>query len=76
MSVGLYSSYEWAKYPGTEIGFRTPVDQIWGVGGNASYQILRWLNLSLDLSHRENRSNISDRDYSEYRGMLRATATY
>jgi predicted porin len=76
MSVGLYGSYEWAKYPGTEIGFRTPVDQIWGVGGNASYQMLRWLNLSLDLSHRENRSNISDRDYSEYRGMFRVTATY
>jgi hypothetical protein len=76
MSVGLYGSYEWAKYPGTEIVGRTPVDQIWGVGGNASYQILRWLNLSVDLSHRENRSNISDRDYSEYRGMFRVTARY
>ena len=76
MSVGLYGSYEWTKNPGTEIGFRTPKDQIWGVGGNASYQILRWLSLSLDLSHRENHSNISDRDYSEYRGMFRVTATY
>jgi len=76
MSVGLYGSYERAKHPGTEIVGRTLVDQIWGVGGNASYQILRWLNLSLDLSHRENRSNISDRDYSEYRGMFRVTARY
>lgn len=76
MSVGLYGSYEWVKYPGANIVFRTPKDQIWGMGGNASYQILRWLNLSLDLSHRENHSNISERDYSEYRGMFRITATY
>jgi len=76
MSVGFYGSYEWIKTPGTEIGFRTPKDRIWAVGGNASYQILRWLSLSLDLSHRENHSNIGDRDYSEYRGFLRITATY
>lgn len=76
MTVGLFGSYEWAKYPGIVIGDRKPKDQIWAVGGNASYQILRWLNLTLDLSHRENRSNISDRDYSEYRSILRITATY
>jgi hypothetical protein len=76
MSVGLYGSYEWIKNPGTEDGFRTPKDQIWALGGNASYQILRWLSLSLDLSHRENHSNIADRDYSEYRGVLRMTAIY
>ena len=76
MFVGLYGSYEWAKYPGTVIEDKTPKDQIWAVGCNASYQVLRWLNLSLDASHRENRSNISDRDYSEYRGIFRVTATY
>ena len=70
MSVGLFSSYEWAKYVAGE------KDNIWAIGGNASYQILRWLNVSLDVSHRENQSNISDRDYSEYRGMFKVTATY
>ena len=64
------------KYPGTVIDDKKPIDQIWAVGGNASYQILRWLMVSLDVSHRENRSNISDRDYSEYRGMFRITASY
>jgi hypothetical protein len=76
MNVGLFGSYEWAKYPGSVIEDKKPKDQIWGVGVNASYQILRWLNASLDVSHQENRSNISDRDYSEYRGILRITATY
>jgi hypothetical protein len=70
MSVGLFSSYERAKYGAEE------KDNIWAIGGNASYQILRWLNVSLDVSHRENQSNISDRDYSEYRGMFKVTATY
>lgn len=76
MNVGLFGSYEWAKYPGTVIDDKKPKDQIWAVGCNASYQILRWLTISLDGSHRENRSNIEDRDYSEYRGILRITATY
>jgi uncharacterized protein (PEP-CTERM system associated) len=76
MNIGLFGSYEWAKYPGSVTEDKIPKDQIWGVGVNASYQILRWLNASLDVSHRENRSNISDRDYSEYRGILRITATY
>ena len=76
MNVGLFGSYEWAKYPGSELDNKTPKDQIWAVGCNASYQILRWLAVSLEGSHRENRSNVEDRDYSEYRGILRITATY
>lgn len=76
MSIGLYSSFEWAKFPEVTIGTERPKDRIWAVGGNATYQALRWLNLSLDLSHRENHSNISNRKYSEYRGLLRITATY
>ena len=76
MTVGLFGSYEWAKYPGTVIEDKTPKDNIWAIGGDASYQILKWLKVSLDVSHRENRSNISDRDYSEYRGIFRITATY
>jgi len=76
MTVGLLGSYEWAKYPGAAIEDKTPKDQIWEVRCNASYQVLRWLNVSLDASHRENRSNFESRDYSEYRGIFRITATY
>jgi hypothetical protein len=76
MSVGLFGSYEWAKYPGSVIEDKKAKDQIWAVGGDASYQILRWLTVSLDTSYRENHSNISERDYSEYRGMFKVTATY
>lgn len=70
MTVGLRGSYERARYADGGI------DRIWGVGVNGSYQILRWLGLSLELSHRENHSKVSDRDYSEYRGILRITASY
>jgi hypothetical protein len=76
IAVGIFSSYEWAKYTESVAGGKKPKDQIWAVGGNASYQISRWLSASLDLTHRENHSNISDRDYSEYRGVLRITAQY
>ena len=76
MSVGLFSSFEWNKQAGSATGGKTPTDKIWAVGGNSSYQILKWLTVSLNLSFRENYSNISDRDYSEYRAFLKATATY
>jgi len=70
MTVGGRGSYERAKYA------TGSVDRIWGAGVNASYQVLRWLALSLEFSHRENHSNLSERDYSEYRGLLRITASY
>lgn len=76
MNVGLLSSYEWTEYPGAAIGGGKATDRIWTVGGNASYQILRWLMASLNVSRRENDSNISNRNYSEYVGMLKITATY
>jgi len=76
MSVGLLSSYEWWEFPGAAIGGGKAIDRIWTVGGNASYQILRWLTLSLNISHRENYSNTSNRDYNEYRGIFKITATY
>jgi len=76
MTVGFSGSYEWAKFSGSVIEVKKPIDQIWAIGGDTSYQILRWLTVSLDASHRENHSNISDRDYSEYRGIFRITATY
>ena len=76
MTISLFGSYEWAKYPGVEVDGKTAKDNIWAIGGDASYQIWRWITTSLNISHRENRSNISERDYSEYRGILRITATY
>ena len=76
VNVGLYSSYEWNKNSGSLILSGRETDRIWTIGGNAGYQILKWLTLSLDLSHRENHSNIDAADYSEYRGMLSITATY
>jgi len=76
MTIGLFGSYEWAKYPGGVIENKTSKDQIWEIGGNSTYQILKWLTVSLDGSYRENRSNIENSDYSEYRGIFRITATY
>jgi len=76
MNVGIFGSYEWAKYPGTGIVGETQKDQLFAVGCNASYQVLKWLNVSLEGSHQENRSNIENESYSEYRGIFRITATY
>lgn len=70
LSIGARGSYERVKYSEDE------KDRIWGVSLNGSYEIMRWLGLSLELSHRENNSNISRRDYSENRGILRITASY
>lgn len=76
MNLGLFNSYEWAKLPGDVIGGRKETHHIWGIGGNASYRLFNWLTLALEASHRENHSNLDGNDYSEYRGMLRVTATY
>jgi hypothetical protein len=70
MTVGLSSSFERAKFSGSEI------DHIWGIRGDASYRLLKWLTVSLEASHSENRSNIDIRDYSEYRGLFRVTANF
>lgn len=72
MSVGLFGSYEWHKY----LQSQNQTDGIWEIGGNASYRMLNWLALSLDVSHLENHSNLSNAGYSEYRTWLKVTATY
>ncbi len=76
MTVGLTSSYEWYKSPGVAIGGVKEKDRIWTIGSNATYQILRWLNVSLHVSRQQDRSNVPDRSYSEYSGMIKITATY
>jgi len=70
LSIGGNTSYERAK---SEPEVK---DRIWGIGVNGSYQALRWLALSLDVSHRENHAKDDDLDYSEYRTIFRITAIY
>ena len=70
LSVGLSSSLERAKFSSGQL------DRIWGVRGDASYRVFKWLTISLEASHRENLSNIDIRDYKENRGMFRVTANF
>jgi hypothetical protein len=51
-------------------------DWIWGVTGSASYQVLKWLTLALEASHREDNSTIDSNSYNENRAILKITATY
>jgi hypothetical protein len=71
LSIGFTGSVERAEYIDTD-----REDWIWGVGGNLSYTPLKWLTISLEVSHRENDSNIDINDYKENRGIIRLTATY
>ena len=70
-SVGCLGSVEWAEYQNPE---RT--DTIWGATVTASYQPLRWLSFALELSHKENQSDLDIDDYKENRAMIMVTATY
>ena len=77
-TVGLSGSVEWDKYKTGTLGL-TNADQkdtIWTINGNVAYALLKWLNLSLNLSYQENHSNISTGDYTEFRGLVRAEARY
>ena len=76
MTVGLFSSYEWIKYSGDVVETPGQKDQIWTIGGNAAYQLFRWLGVSLEGSYRENHSNLDTADYTEYRGIFRITASF
>ena len=80
MTVGLFGSYEWIKYYRGALGVlveaRRQQDNTWAVGGDAAYQLFRWLTLSLDASYRENDSNFDTEDYTEYRGIFRITASF
>jgi hypothetical protein len=71
LSVGCNGSFERADF---EIPDHS--DTIWGVGGNISYMLLKWLTLSLEASHRNRDSNVNTYDYEENRGIFRITATY
>jgi hypothetical protein len=71
LSIGFAGSVERAEYEQTDRN-----DWIWGVNGNASYTPLKWLTISLEVSHRENNSDIDNYDYEENRGIIRLTAMY
>jgi hypothetical protein len=70
-SIGCLGSIERAEFSDTD---RT--DMIWGVGASASYQPLKWLTLSLEVSHNAHESNISEFEYTENKGILKLTASY
>jgi hypothetical protein len=70
MTVGVNGSMQRAIYGNDQ------KDWIWGISGNASYALLRWLSLSLQLAHTEDHSNISNLDCSQYRAIFTATATF
>jgi hypothetical protein len=70
MTVGLSGLIERDEY--TSSGQK---DWIWMIGGNASYQILRWLMISLQVYHREDDSNVDTASYYETRGIFRLSLT-
>jgi hypothetical protein len=73
LTLGLSGSLEYADYV-SEPGDRK--DWIWGVRGDASYELLRWLTASLVGTYSEDDSNVNINDYTEYRGMFEITARY
>ena len=70
MTVGLTGSLERAEYATDR------KDVIYGISGNASYQLLRWLSVSLNASHRRDDSDNNAFGYTENRAMLGITAAY
>jgi len=75
VSIGFLGSVERAEYPGSLIDAERN-DWIWGIGGNVSYSPLRWLTISLEVSHREDNSDIDIYDYKENRATVKLTAMY
>ena len=70
-SVGCDGSIERVEYVGQE-----RIDTIWGIGASASYQLLKWLTLSLEISHNADESNSSGDGYIDNKGILKLTASY
>lgn len=70
MSVGVTGSLARDEYSSDQ------KDWVWGIWGNASYLILKWLTGSLEVSYREDHSNINIESWKEYRGILKLTANF
>ena len=70
-SIGFAGNIERADYSSQDRN-----DWIWGAVGTLSHTPLKWLTLALEVSHREQDSNIDVNDYTENRVMIRISATY
>ncbi len=70
MSVGLTGSVARDEYSSNQ------KDWVWGIWGNASYSILKWLTASLKASYYEDHSNIKIQSYRDYRVGLGLTANF
>ena len=51
-------------------------DLFWGISGQASYQLYQWLDISLEISHRLNDSNVDFYSFEENKAIVKITATY
>jgi hypothetical protein len=69
VTLGISGTVERAEYVSDR------KDWIYSAGGNASFQLLRWLSLSFEASHRGNDSNVDSVEYIENRVFLRLSAT-
>ena len=70
-SIGFAGNIERVNYTSQD-----REDWIWGAVGTLSHTPLKWLTLALEVSHREDNSNIDTNDYTENRVMIRISATY
>jgi hypothetical protein len=68
LTVGLNGSVQRAIYSNNQ------KDWISEISGTASYQLLRWLSLSLQLGYIGDNSNKNNLDYTQYRAILSVTA--
>lgn len=76
LTLELTGSLERAEYPTTFGLIKNRKDWIYGIDGNASYQVLRWMALGLGVSYREDNSNFDTNDYKDFRAIFSVTATY
>jgi hypothetical protein len=69
VTLGISGTVERAEYASDQ------KDWIYSATGNASFQLLRWLSLSFEASHRGDDSNVDSVEYRENRVFLRLSAT-
>ena len=69
-AVTLSGRYQRPKYDDGRL------DNLWGVTTGASYRILKWLTIGPEFSYTGDHSNEEGNSYTDFRGMIRVTATY
>jgi hypothetical protein len=70
LSLGLTGSVRREEYSADR------KDWVYGIWGDASYLILKWLTASLQVSYEEDHSNIKIESYRDIRGSLKLTANF